>query len=592
MAAREAIEQVVRSHGIVAGLLPERRVGWDDHNYRVAFAAGLALAQKKALCLLQEGEDPVPLDYRDLVNVHQFPDQIDEHIGVFSTEIAGRLQASIPQPPHRSSSFLERLSLGASAAENEVSDLDYYYLETDEFRRALRGEVSVVAGRKGSGKTALFMYLRDRLSPDKSRLVLDLKPEGFQLLKFRERVLDYLEEGSQEHTITAFWEYLLLLEMCRELLENDREIHLRDNRLFDVYQDLETIYYGSEFIGEGDFAERMLSLGQSIADDFEAAGYNTPEQALSTGAVTELIYRHDMRGLREALLNYLAYRPEVWILFDNLDKGWPARGVGAADVLTLRALIEAVRKIERHLERVGVTCHGITFIRNDVLELLVEQTPDRGKLSRVLLDWTDADLLREMLRRRLLMGEQRSELSFDDIWRQVCVSHIRGQESSQYLIDRCLMRPRALIELVQHCRSHAVNLRHERIEVDDLVRGEEAYSAALLTDVSYEIQDVLPEAEDVLYQFLEASSRMSTEDVRSLISGKVGDLLTDKVLDVLLWYGFLGVVRQGGSSNYIYDVRYDMKRLRVSIEQDGPEHQNLEINPAFWASLEVRQPSR
>src|SRR6185437_1813728 len=100
-----------------------------------------------------------------------------------------------------------------SSAENELMEIGHYYLETDEFRRALRGEVRVVAGRKGSGKTALFAQLRNKLRKHKSRIVIDLRPEGFQLLKFKERVLDYLEEGTKEHTITVFWEYLLLLEI-------------------------------------------------------------------------------------------------------------------------------------------------------------------------------------------------------------------------------------------------------------------------------------------------------------------------------------------------------------------------------------------
>ena len=53
------------------------------------------------------------------------------------------------------------------------------------------------------------------------------------------------------------------------------------------------------------------------------------------------------------------------------------------------------------------------------------------------------------------------------------------------------MRPRALIELVRYCRSHAINLRHERIEVVDIEKGEEAYSSDLLTATDFEISDIL-----------------------------------------------------------------------------------------------------
>jgi hypothetical protein len=36
----------------------------------------------------------------------------------------------------------------------------------------------MVTGRKGSGKTALFIQVRDRIRLDKKNIVVDLKPEG------------------------------------------------------------------------------------------------------------------------------------------------------------------------------------------------------------------------------------------------------------------------------------------------------------------------------------------------------------------------------------------------------------------------------
>jgi hypothetical protein len=49
--------------------------------------------------------------------------------------------------------------------------------------------------------------------------MVDLKPEGYQLIKLKEDLLSYLTEGSRQHLITAFWEYLLLLEVTYKVLE-------------------------------------------------------------------------------------------------------------------------------------------------------------------------------------------------------------------------------------------------------------------------------------------------------------------------------------------------------------------------------------
>src|SRR5205823_15020595 len=89
--------------------------------------------------------------------------------------------------------------------------------------------------------TTLFRSeLRDKIRRDKRNVVVDLRPEGYQLIKLKEDILAYLSEGSRQHLITAFWEYLILLEVrseehtselqslaylvCRLLLEKKKKI--------------------------------------------------------------------------------------------------------------------------------------------------------------------------------------------------------------------------------------------------------------------------------------------------------------------------------------------------------------------------------
>lgn len=589
LAAGEAIENVAQSHGVVAVLLSKDRLEAPVNNFRAAFVAGLALALDKQLLLLQEGDDPVPLDYRDLVKEFKFPEQIDSYVGEFASDIGARFQSTSVSVVDEPKTFLERLNLGASAAENELQDLGNYYLQTDEYRRAIRGEVRVITGRKGTGKTALFAQLRDKLRQNKSNVVLDLRPEGFQLLKFKERILDYLEEGTREHTITAFWEYLLLLEVCYKLLEKDKMVHMRDHRLFEPYRQLASRYETDAFLAEGDFAERVLLLTDRIAESFEDAhGIGDKDIRLSSGQVTELLYKHDVPALRRQIVDYLSFKQGLWILFDNLDKGWPARGVSTEDVLTLRCLIDAMGKLERELQKKHIDGHGVVFIRNDVYEMLVAGTSDRGKWANINLDWTDPGLLREVLRRRFMYKTAvNGNPSFEELWRTVAASHIDGEESSQYLIDRSLMRPRALIELIRYCRSHAVNLGHIRIEVDDIQAGEDAFSSDLVENIDYEIGDVLPSASNVLYEFIGAPQIITVAELSARLKQRTSEKL-DHLVELLLWYGFLGVVRQSGETAYIYSVKYDLRRLQAIANQNGGTTTRFQINPAFHRGLEIQ----
>ncbi|MDR4470860.1 MAG: hypothetical protein MRJ68_21595 [Nitrospira sp.] len=423
--------------------------------------------------------------------------------------------------------------------------------------------------------------------------MLDLRPEGFQLLKFKERVLDYLEEGSRNHTITILWEYLLLLETCHKILKTDEAAHMRDQRLYLPYRELVDAYGKDQYVSEGDFAERMLMLTQRMGDAFEAHNHaHTLNKQLTSGEISEIIYSHDVTALRNRLVTYLKHKEGLWILFDNLDKGWPPFGVTAHDVITLRCLIEALTKIEQQLGKRHILCHGVVFIRNDVYEMLIDSSPDRGKAAQITLDWTDQDLLRELLRRRFTYNLQDDTLKFEDLWLQTCVSHIKGSETSQYIIERSLMRPRSLIDLLRLCRSHAVNLGHDKIQVADIEAGETTYSNVLLNEMSLEIRDVFPGAQNILYEFLECENELTETQVLLFLRRKIEDRNLQKVLDLLIWYGFLGLIRGTGGVTFIYDVLYDFKKLKGLIENKrAAGGAKFLINSAFWKALETKRVS-
>jgi hypothetical protein len=589
LSAGEAFEQVAQSFGVLLHLLPHQISDAVIHNIRVAFLAGLAEGFEKVLLVLQDGEEPVPLDYRDLVDVFMDPSHIDESISDFATRVTEAMQQTQYQELGKVQTVLEKLTFGSSAAENEFRELSSYYLETDQFLRALRGEVRLVVGRKGSGKTAIFAEVRDRTREDRQNIVVDLRPDGYQLLKFKEMVLKYLGPGSLEHTLTAFWEYLLLLEVCYKLLEKDRLPHTRDSRLQVPYRKLAAIYDSDRYVTEGDFSERLSRLLLQLTDDYRARYGENDDRTLSQQEITELLYRHDVNKLREQIVEYLRVKKALFLLFDNLDKGWPTHGLSGTDVAILRALLEATRKIERHLQRRDIDCTTLVFLRNDVYEPLVSETPDRGKEGRVALDWSDPDLLRELIRRRLLYSDL-PDRPFEELWRSICVSHINGEESSQYLIDRCLMRPRALIDLANHCRGFGVNLSHSRIEVEDVAKGLEAFSSDLVVDIGYEIRDVLPEAENVLYAFIDEPQAMPANELNALLvrggidAGKVPDIVR-----ILLWYGVLGVKRLDGTVTYIYNLNYEMPILRGIIRKLEENGLVYVVNPAFVPALQIRE---
>ncbi len=590
LAGPDAITNVAESFGVVLHFLPNEHVDSQTHNIRSAFVAGLADGMDKRALYIQSGETPIPVDLRDFVTTCRFQSQFKEAIGSLAERVYEDRDVSIVSKPAGELSVLSQMDLGASAAENEITSLGEYYLEIDAFRRAQRKEVRLVTGRKGSGKTAIFFMLRDRVRSKRSNVVIDLKPEGYQLLKLKDSIISLMSAGTVEHTITAFWEYLLWLEICYKLLEKDQELHKRDHNLFEPYQRLKAVYISDEYSAEGDFSERLKILLRDIISIIEAEYNDGVDVNLTTAQITGLIYRHNFQELKENVIRYLKFKDELWLLFDNIDKGWSSQGVKSEDLVIVRSLIEATRKIERELRNLGIPAHTIVFLRNDVFEHLVDSTADRGKETRANVDWDDPEMLRELLRRRIDRNwDTANPKSFSSVWTSICTPIVDGQDSAEYMIDRCLMRPRSLLDLIGHCRGYAMNLGHDRIMKEDISKACSAFSNDLLAEIDLEIRDVFPSAEHLLYAFIGSSKELRREDLLQVLAGhSISPTDVDAIVNLLLWFGFLGFIWTDGSQRYIYSFHYNMKVLQGSHNVLLNNGVIYVINPAFHPALGVR----
>ena len=586
LSASDAIAHVASSYGVLVPLLDPTASDASIHNVRAAFVAGLAHGMRKRTLILQDSSGPVPLDIRDFAKLYRHPNDIDEHIQSFALDIYEAIQTAqqVELPPR---GYLADLFVGDPMAENEFQTLSRYYLPTDEFHRALRGDVNLVVGRKGTGKTAFFSQVRDRLRQNRANVVVDLKPEGYQLVKLKEDVLDYLSGGAKAHLITAFWEYLLLMEVCHKVLEKDRERHLRDPILYERYRDLAEIYDHDETAQEGDFSERLLILTSNIIRNYQSNERFDNGRRLTANDITNLLHVTELRTLRSKLSEYLKVMDSAWVLFDNIDKGWTSTGLTGGDIIILRCLIDAARKIQRDMRQDDHEFQIIIFVRNDVYQLLMEQTPDFGKEMRASLDWSDPDRLREMMRMRLLDDSLPSHTHFQTLWGRVAVSHYAGEESSQYLIDRTLMRPRNFLKLFGHCRSSAVNLSHDRIEQEDIEKGIRNYSDDIIVDADQELTDIEPSAGGFIYQFIDEESEFTKARIEEFM--ELNGIERNKwglVLEFLLYYGFFGVGRSTVKTRYIYDVGYDIKKLNAVIAKEK-DNLRFTLNPVFWPGLGI-----
>ncbi len=539
------------------------------------------MATGKRVLMLQETHVTQPIDYRDVVRSYNSPATIPELLIPFIKSVVEMLQEKESRfvPSTGSLTLLEKVDLGDLAAENEILALRSYFVQTGQYNDVKRGHARLVVGRKGTGKTAIFFGVREEYLRDRSRLVLDLKPEGHQLMKLREAILAELSPGVQQHVLTAFWNYLLLMEIAHKIIETEQQTAYRELKLRPFYDEVKSAYEAHKNTGaeQGDFSERLLALVDDILSRRRSAG-----QLSNSGEVTQLIYRVDIRRLNDAISAYVnaSHKAEIWLLFDNLDKGWPILEVKTEDVGSISGLLDATRKLQRQFENRSVELRAVVFLRNDIYEHLVLDPADRGKENPAILDWNDAEILKEMLRKRIASSTSLDD-SFDELWRLFFSSHVHGEESFAYILSRTLMRPREVLRFVRGCINVAVNRRHEQVAEEDIIHAERAYSDDALVDLSLELRDVRPELADAPYAFIGKSAHLSHSDVTiALANVRIAFDQIEKARELLLWFGFLGLCVFPDEERFSYQYEHNVRKMKSGINEF-----TYCIHPAFRQSL-------
>jgi hypothetical protein len=576
----EAFKQVSLSFGVLVHMIDPSREGSVVHNARCAFVAGISCALGKRTLMLQEGLHKHPIDYRELVVPYDTVRVVNSAVSQFVRDVADAMSAHMPRSS-QPIELLERLDLGDTAAENEITSLTSYFVKTPQYQQARKGHARLVVGRKGSGKTAVFYAVRAAVK-SRNSLIIDLKPDGHHFTKLREQVLDHLREGVQLHTLTSFWSYLLLLEVAKKVLDAEQRSAWNNNVVLESFRELKAEYERHALDTEGDFSERIMALVATVTVRFPGA-----ENGLLQGPqITQMIYQRDIARLRELVTAHLAPYEDVWLLFDNIDKGWSSAGATRADIAVVRSLLDATRKLQDDLNRVRINFHSIVFLRKDIYELLADQTPDRGKESVASLDWSDEQLLEELLKRRF---ERNPEVSgdFRQIWARFFPAHVGSEDSFRYMIARSLYQPRAVLNFVSKCLQVAVGRDHRFVAEEDILTAEKAFSEDMFKNLHFEIRDVRPQYHNILQGFVGYAQTLAIEDI-TLIASQAGVQESDipQVLDALMWFAFIGPATSAGA-RYSYEMSYDLGKLKALQRGIPPEKQMFAVHPAYHKALEI-----
>ena len=415
--------------------------------------------------------------------------------------------------------LVRMMEIGKSVAEFDQS-LDKYFVETETFRALVGGQVDIIAGDKGTGKTALYRILKKRYAqiPELANVEVlsGFNPSGNPIFQ-RIAQQNVLTEGQY---ITVWKAYLLslignwLLELydgafTGTLEQLDRLLRTTDLRSVDdtpvtVFSRISNTV--SRFLNPKS-AEVAMTLSET------GIPIVTPRVEFGEGAprVSEVaeVRHEDALGL----LNRALTESEIdaWVVLDRLDEAFV--GFPETEVPALRALLRTYLDL-LEFERIKLKL----FVRNDLFRKIVRGgfvNLTHVNARKIEIVWDEEDLMSLLCRRirdneelvdRLSAGNISDEELFYRVFPQQVEVGERKPTTWVWMMGRIrdgnnLKPPRNLIDLVSKAR-------------ESQLRREERSGREFEEDLP------LVEADSIK----RALSRLSEERVQDTLLAEVGDL--------------------------------------------------------------------
>ena len=580
--------------GLICHFTNPKREGAYLQTARHALVCGMAHGSEIPLLMIAEGDFLSPIDYREYLKNYSTAREALKYVDEWlpSVEQALEIEPKIPKVPRSATRLardLRNLRFGDYVAENEEENLvGEYFLQTAAYDDAVKGIHTVFVGRKGSGKTANLIKLKDELSKQRRNVVCVIKPPPYQMERIVALLKQYEYLDVKEYAIESLWKFLLLTEVANTAYNN------LENSPSGPIDAIEQQFY--DFVKKhdqlicDDFSIRLESCIQNLERARDKSNYDNN----SSLPVSEVLHSGILRQLREELGNFLSKNQRVAILVDNLDMAWERQNDMEVLCEILWCLLEVGQGLPAEFQRKDSRRQSISinlaiFLRTDIFYKIrkVALEPDKVKYS--LLKWDDTDLLCQIIEKRFLSTFETATES-KILWDRYFCQTVNGIPTKDYITDAILKRPRDIIYLVNAATTTAINRGHARIEEKDIIEAEIQYSQYALESVN--VENTLPDInlEGVMFEFVGMPVNMSKSEVQEAIQfAGVSEERIESIIDVLHDLTFLGLEISEGRFVFSDDPESSRKNkimARRFARRKGQE-ERFQIHRVFRAFLEI-----
>ena len=561
------------------------------HIAKCALVAGVAVACGRQLLMLGNDVNGGPIDYRDLLRGYKnatsaaevaedwlapFPAYLRELEQVTQADITPILTQGVP--------LLQRVDLGDYVAENELSDLASYFVETAEFQDALAGTFKVFVGRKGTGKSAVTHMVADRIRGDRNNLVRVIAPKGYELTQVL-RVVSGFDLSTRHRFVEALWRYLLSTEALVAIWDD-----LQDKPLDASWSRAELAV--KAFVDELSDAMRLSFAGriiQVLQSERNATGHDVD---VSEAAVLGRLQGQQIQGLRDVICDYLiSERRELTLLLDDMVPGWESAEQRVELSRLLLSMVTASRELWRdwdyRMSREGCRAPSLLmFLRTDIFASILQESDEPDKVDHRPVYWGDDSALLSLVNKRIenSLGDVEGVLN----WNDFLEPGFSYDAMRQIVTSSVLGRPRDIIYYFGRVFFSANRRGATGLAKRDFDSGLRDYSEFALQALSVEWSPHIPNLGDTLLEFWGGTEDVTSNELRErLIASGVAPADVGDAVRFLVDAQFLGLAID--EHNYRFaaspmDSATMMRQAGRFIHDRGGERK-FRVHRAFQHSL-------
>jgi hypothetical protein len=473
--------------------------------------------------------------------------------------------------------LLKSISFGQRVAEEETAALAKYFVETDQWERILKGEIDVIRGEKGSGKSAIYSLLiarADELFDKGILLTTGENPRGATV--FRELVS---QPPTSEQEFVGLWKLYLVTLVAQQLKEfgvggkdYDSLVEvLEDQGLLEPDFDLTRAFKQVRSYASSWF--RPKSVETSFAIDPNTliptfAGKIVPGEPSKEERDKGMVSVDRLASLANKALETAGV--EIWVLLDRLDVAF----VESHDLErnALRALFRVYRDFAA-LDRVKLKI----FLRSDIWKRITETGfREASHITKIaVLDWKSASLLNLVVKRLLNNATLIKEFGIDansvlrdfkaqsDLFYRFFPKQVeqgsRKSTTLDWIISRCAdatskTAPREIIHLLNSAREQEVARieRGENAPAEDIIFDHTVFKPALATvSEARLVQTVYAEYPDLKPWLVELEGEKTEQTLETLaVIWKITEEEAAKRSQTLVEIGFFQEREGGGLSTF------------------------------------------